>query len=127
MFISALIWLLSKLSEKSIDQILNHFNAKKEAQKNVENEFMQIYTSLRHVPFIEAVDSHLYAMREFFIREYELLEKPEIAEFYEKWIKPREIALMVRGDDGFWSDKKYKEQLKELFADLDKIKPIFSN
>ena len=112
--------LLSFLPEKIYEQISEHFAN----ERKVEKEFMQIYTNIHFAPAIEMIDPYLNTLRHFFHREYRLLEKPEIVGFYNKWIKPRAIALEVGGNDGFWSDTRYKEQRRELLEDLDQIKSL---
>jgi hypothetical protein len=120
MIISAIIWLLGKLSEKTLDQILDHFNAKKEAKQKVEGEFMRIYTSLRFTHLVPQLDQHLKRLRDFFQGEYKLLEKPEIAQFYTKWIEARWIPIEFNADDRFWTQARHAE----LLEDMEKIKLV---
>jgi hypothetical protein len=117
LWISTIIFkVLSFLPEKVFEKISDSF----EEAKKVEKEFMQIYTSLRLTHLDRDIDRHLKRLRDFFQREYKLLEKPQIVQFYAKWIEERWIPIQFEADDAFWTQARYAE----LLEDMEKIKPL---
>lgn len=113
MIISALIWLLGKLSEKSLDQILDHFKKEKE----IKSEFMQIYTSIERAGQDGEVFSSLSKLKDFFQRNYKLLKEDEISAFYDKRLKNGPGWIMRA--NGFSEDKH-----AELMIELSNIKSL---
>ncbi|HLL16708.1 MAG TPA: hypothetical protein VK388_16745 [Pyrinomonadaceae bacterium] len=108
--------LLGFLPEKFYEQISDHFSD----QKKVRQEFMEIYMGFRFTKMDYQLDQNLKRLRDFFQREYKLLEKQEITQFYAKWIEKRWIAIEFDADDAFWTQARHQELIK----DLDNIKSL---